>query len=163
VDLALKSQFYMLGLSEENVVSRKSQVRKRGKQKWTLTTTTIQLPRPIPFRRLVRRLSREMASLGEDISVVKKRDQGGVLELQVRVQNVVAHNLLFYEPKVVKPEIPLKGRIAIVIDDLGQDRQVAMDFIVKTPSEIEERLSIGDFFIKKILEKGRVLYEKPAH
>lgn len=129
VDLALKSQFYMLGLSEENVVSRKSQVRKRGKQKWTLTTTTIQLPRPIPFRRLVRRLSREMASLGEDISVVKKRDQGGVLELQVRVQNVVAHNLLFYEPKVVKPEIPLKGRIAIVIDDLGQDRQVAMDFL----------------------------------
>lgn len=58
-------------------------------------------------------------------------------------------------------ERPAQRRIQI--SRLFRDRQVAMDFIVKTPSEIDERLSIGDFFIKKILEKGRVLYEKQAH
>lgn len=129
VDLALKSQFYVLGLSEKDVASRKSQVRETGKQEWTQTTTTIQLPRPIPFRRLVGQLNREIANLGKDFSLVKKKDQGGLLELQVRVEDIVAHNLFFYEPKVVKPEIFPKGRVAIVIDDLGENRQIAMDFL----------------------------------
>ena len=57
-------------------------------------------------------------------------------------------------------ERPAQRRIQI--SRLFKDRQVAMDFIVKTPSEIAERISIGDFFIKKILEQGKILYEKQA-
>lgn len=53
---------------------------------------------------------------------------------------------------------PVKRRI--MISRLFRDRPLPMDFIVKTPSEVEERVSMGDFFIKKILEKGRVLYER---
>lgn len=34
-----------------------------------------------------------------------------------------------------------------------------LDLIVRTPEQIEERLSLGDFFIKEVLVKGRVLYE----
>ncbi|MDQ3812462.1 MAG: nucleotidyltransferase domain-containing protein [Armatimonadota bacterium] len=37
-----------------------------------------------------------------------------------------------------------------------------MDIIVHTPAEIEQRLSIGDFFIAEILEKGRVLYQRDS-
>lgn len=37
---------------------------------------------------------------------------------------------------------------------------VPLDIIVKTPSEITKRLSIGDFFIKDILDNGKVLYEQ---
>jgi len=159
VDLALKSQFYMLGLSERNVVSRTSEVRKRGKQKWTQTTTTIQLPKAIPFQRIVGGLNREIVALGEDLRVVKKRDQGGILELQVRVQDIVAHNLVFYEPTFAKPEIPLiKGRIAIVIDDLGEHKQIAMDFL-----SLDVPLSFSVFpfaphsreFAREASERGR--------
>ena len=32
--------------------------------------------------------------------------------------------------------------------------------IVYTPDEVKRRLELGDFFIKKILTKGRVLYEQ---
>ncbi|MCC6444566.1 MAG: nucleotidyltransferase domain-containing protein [Armatimonadetes bacterium] len=35
-----------------------------------------------------------------------------------------------------------------------------MDILVYTPEEIQERLSLGDFFIQSILQTGRVLYEK---
>jgi len=35
-----------------------------------------------------------------------------------------------------------------------------MDFVVKTPSEVSERLAIGDPFVKKIIEKGKILYER---
>ncbi len=133
-DMALKSQLYELGLSEKSVISRESDVLKSGRRAWTRTTTKIQLPRPISSRRIINHLNREIRILGDDFSLIKKRDRGGVLELQVRVRDLVAHNLIFYEPKVAKPEIPLKGRIAIVIDDLGQDKSVAMDLLnLKAP------------------------------
>jgi predicted nucleotidyltransferase len=35
----------------------------------------------------------------------------------------------------------------------------AFDILVMTPQEIKKRLKLGDFFIKDILEKGKVLYE----
>ena len=34
-----------------------------------------------------------------------------------------------------------------------------VDLLVRTPAEIHERLTLGDRFIKEIVEKGRVLYE----
>lgn len=37
----------------------------------------------------------------------------------------------------------------------------ALDIIVRTPRQIEQRLRWGDSFIKEIVEKGRTLYEAP--
>ena len=37
---------------------------------------------------------------------------------------------------------------------------IPVDFIVRTPEEISERLEMGDFFIRNILDKGRILYER---
>jgi len=128
VDLALKSQFYMLGLSERDVVARKSRFHQRDGEKWRQVTTTIQLPRPIPFQRIVSRLDREISTLGRDFSVTG-REGKGLLQVEVRVRDAVVHNLFFRAPKLAKPEIPPKGRVAIVIDDLGERRKIAMDFL----------------------------------
>ena len=35
-----------------------------------------------------------------------------------------------------------------------------MDILVRTPQEIAGRLEYGDFFIKDIMENGKVLYER---
>ncbi len=35
-----------------------------------------------------------------------------------------------------------------------------MDIIVRTPREINRRLNSGDFFIKDVIENGKVLYER---
>lgn len=37
---------------------------------------------------------------------------------------------------------------------------VAVDVLAYTPEEVSRRLKIGDFFIKKVLAKGKVLYAK---
>jgi predicted nucleotidyltransferase len=37
-------------------------------------------------------------------------------------------------------------------------KNVAADFIVYTPQELEERIALGDPFIKSILTEGKVLY-----
>jgi predicted nucleotidyltransferase len=48
----------------------------------------------------------------------------------------------------------------VMVSRLFQDREIPMDFIVRTPEEINQRLALGDYFIKNILEKGTVLYEQ---
>lgn len=35
-----------------------------------------------------------------------------------------------------------------------------IDIIVRTPKEITERLQYGDFFMKEIVDNGKVLYER---
>ena len=37
---------------------------------------------------------------------------------------------------------------------------LAMDMLVRTPLEVEQRLAAGDSFIRDILTRGRVLYER---
>lgn len=34
-----------------------------------------------------------------------------------------------------------------------------LDLIVRTPEQLHERLTIGDHFVREILERGKVLYE----
>ena len=34
-----------------------------------------------------------------------------------------------------------------------------LDLIVRTPKQIEQRITMGDFFVKEVLTKGRVIYE----
>lgn len=34
-----------------------------------------------------------------------------------------------------------------------------IDLLVRTPEQIEERISLGDFFVKEVLSRGKVLYE----
>ncbi len=41
-------------------------------------------------------------------------------------------------------------------------RGVPMDVVVRTPAQIDERLQIGDTFVKRILDQGQVLYDRDA-
>jgi predicted nucleotidyltransferase len=37
----------------------------------------------------------------------------------------------------------------------------ALDLLVRTPQEVEKRLAMGDFFMREIIERGKVMYEAP--
>lgn len=42
----------------------------------------------------------------------------------------------------------------------GFDRLYPLDVIVYTPSELEYRQSLGDYFVKNVLMEGKVVYEQ---
>lgn len=50
----------------------------------------------------------------------------------------------------VNKAIEIRRRIA---------RPFALDLLVRSPAEIERRLRFDDYFIREILEQGKVLYE----
>lgn len=59
--------------------------------------------------------------------------------------------------------MPFKGthtRKAIeILDRLNPAR--ALDLLVRTPRQVEKRLAMGDFFMREIIERGKVMYEAP--
>lgn len=46
------------------------------------------------------------------------------------------------------------------ISKIARPKFVPMDVIVRTPEQIQHRLTIGDPFIRRIMEEGEVLYER---
>jgi len=59
---------------------------------------------------------------------------------------------------IIKEEVPLYGIDRMRELDNLIDRNMAADMLVYRPNEFEERIKLGDPFIKTILSEGQVLY-----
>lgn len=60
---------------------------------------------------------------------------------------------------IKKSEKKRPFRIKAVFEALrGIKRNYPLDPLVYTPDEIKKRLSIGDYFIKRVLNEGKILY-----
>ncbi|MEK6409182.1 MAG: nucleotidyltransferase domain-containing protein [Acidobacteriota bacterium] len=59
--------------------------------------------------------------------------------------------------------MPFKGRrtrkAIEILDRLNP--ATALDLLVRTPRQVEKRLAMGDFFMREIIERGKVMYESP--
>ena len=59
---------------------------------------------------------------------------------------------------ILKEDVPYRGLDRMrELDDLI-DRNIAVDILVYRPEEIENRIQLGDPFIKTILSEGQLLY-----
>jgi len=59
---------------------------------------------------------------------------------------------------IVKKDVPYYGVDRMRELDRLIKRHVAVDMIVYKPEEVEDRLALGDPFVKKIYREGKVLY-----
>lgn len=46
------------------------------------------------------------------------------------------------------------------VNNIVEDADFPMDILVYTPKEVDYELWLEDFFVQRIIEKGKVLYEK---
>lgn len=60
---------------------------------------------------------------------------------------------------IVKSDVPELGVDRIRQLDALVKYRLATDFVVYTPEEVEQRLKLGDPFVKSIIEQGKVLYD----
>lgn len=92
----------------------------------------------------------------------------GVIALKYRPEKIV----LFGSYANGKPNPASDVDLLVIMDtkrptwDLAVEISLAVkhtfpiDIIVRTPQEIAERLTLGDFFIQSIMKHGKVLYER---
>ena len=59
---------------------------------------------------------------------------------------------------IIKKNVPSYGLARMRELDELIDRNIAADMLVYRPDEVEDRIKLGDPFIKTILREGRVLY-----
>ncbi len=59
---------------------------------------------------------------------------------------------------IIKHDVPLYGIDRMRELDELIDRNVAADMLVYRPDEFDDRIRLGDPFIKAILKEGRILY-----
>lgn len=64
---------------------------------------------------------------------------------------------LFIIKKTNRRHIDRSVKVCEILDK--ENNIVALDPIVYTPDEVNDRLKIGDDFIRRILNKGKILYE----
>lgn len=59
---------------------------------------------------------------------------------------------------IVKRDVPYYGDDRIRELYRLLDTDAPFDYVVYKPEEVEERLALGDPFVKKVFKKGKVLY-----
>ena len=57
--------------------------------------------------------------------------------------------------------MPFRGKGARKATEilLATDPRFPIDLLVRTPQQIRTRIKLGDFFIREITQKGKILYE----
>lgn len=59
---------------------------------------------------------------------------------------------------IIKEDVPLRGLDRIRELENLIERNIAVDMIVYRPDELNERVRLGDPFVRTILREGRILY-----
>ena len=60
--------------------------------------------------------------------------------------------------------MPFEGKSVSKASEILRKTQprFGVDLLVRRPEDVERRLALGDFFLREVIEKGRILYES-AH
>lgn len=91
------------------------------------------------------------------------------IKTEYRPQKIILFGSAVDEPKdgsdidlliIKETEARMIDRSDEILDLL--DPAIPVELHVYTPDEIRERLAMGDFFIKGILENGKILYEQKS-
>jgi polysaccharide deacetylase 2 family uncharacterized protein YibQ len=153
IDKTITSRLFELGFSKEDILSRQSLPQKRDRLAWTTSTIKVQLPQRISFSHVEQDMKRELTRLDDDIRLRVTDLPSKPKRIDVRVEDLLTHNIIFYPPKVV--EIP-KPRVAIVIDDLGSSRKRARNLM-----EINANLTLSFLpYARNSRQLAREAFEK---
>lgn len=63
---------------------------------------------------------------------------------------------------LVVMDTPLRNVEQAIQISRAIDYRFGLDLIVRNPRQLAERLTLGDFFVREIIERGRVLYERSS-
>jgi polysaccharide deacetylase 2 family uncharacterized protein YibQ len=140
IDQIISSQLYELGLSRKNVLLQQSSEKKERTLAWKQSLLKIQCPRSQSFPVIEGNFRKSIAVLGNPFSV-QSTVTSESLQLDIHIFDRMTHRLTFIPAQIpspkpgippgepVSPKTGLPPRIAIVIDDLGGEDQIAQELL----------------------------------
>jgi len=128
IDQIIRSQFYEIGILPKDIFFRQSLSKQEGALTWEASLMKIRLARRLPFSLIEENFKQSLFRLGKPISLhsVAGKDS---LQLDIKVQNRITHQLTFLYAKPALPKIAARPKVAIVIDDLGGENQMSQEIL----------------------------------
>ena len=106
------------------------ETRRKAEETWTISRWEVTLHPGVEPKTAASTLLRNIQDACPGVTITESRAQEGAWELKVKVDNLLAHHLIFRPPKLKPPPlIPPRPRIAIVVDDLGSNKRTAEELL----------------------------------
>jgi polysaccharide deacetylase 2 family uncharacterized protein YibQ len=129
VDQLLLTQLSQLEIPQGAIHKGEEQRRKAGKT-WTVSRWEVTLPPGVKPEKVTSQLVQRIQDACPGVIATESRTQDEAWEVRVTIDNLLAHHLILRPPPVTPPPLrPPRPRIAIVVDDLGSDRQVVEELL----------------------------------
>ncbi|OGP56277.1 MAG: hypothetical protein A2Y65_04005 [Deltaproteobacteria bacterium RBG_13_52_11] len=127
-------QLILAQLSQQEIpqqtIQKRGEGHRSGDKTWTLSRWEVTLPPGVEPEKVTSPLIQRIQDACPGVTLTESKAQDGTEEVKVMVDGLLAHHLIFHPPKLKPPTpIPLRPRIAIVVDDLGSDKRVAEELL----------------------------------
>ncbi len=106
-------------------IHKRGETRRKAEKTWTLSRWEVTLPSGVEPQEVTSPLAQRIREACRGATLTDAKAPDGTWEVKVMVDNLLAHHLIL-RPPLLKPPPP---RIAIVVDDLGQDRRIAEELL----------------------------------
>jgi len=133
LDQLLLTQLSQLLKVPRGAINKQEEEQTRGEKTWTLSRWEVTLPPGVVPEEASSQLVQRIQDACPGVTFTEARTQDDSWEIQVKVDNLLAHHLILRPPAIQPSPIPLRHprspRIAIVVDDLGLDTRVAEEIL----------------------------------
>jgi polysaccharide deacetylase 2 family uncharacterized protein YibQ len=125
----LLSQFYQLDIPLKDI-RKWGESQRQGEKTWTLTHWEIILPQGVKPEKVTSQLMQRIKETSQGVTITTAMAPDNAWGIELKVDDLLAHHLILRPPTLKPPKLkPPKPRIAIVVDDLGMDQNVAEELL----------------------------------
>ena len=129
VEQLVFAQLSRMEIPQQAIQKRREEMRK-GKRVWTSARWEITLPSGVDAGKVTSQLVEGIGEIPAGVTLAASKVQDGAAAVAVKVDDLLTLYLIFRPPVVAPPKpLPSRPRIAIVVDDLGLDKQVAEELL----------------------------------
>ena len=128
VDRIIQSQLYEIGIPRKDILLHQSSSKKERGLTWKESTQKIQVSRTLPFSFIEENLKRSLSQLGRTVAIHSSHSTES-LHVDISIQSRRTHQLTFVMLQPTTGKVVLRPKIALVIDDLGEERRIARELL----------------------------------
>lgn len=129
IDLSIYDALYRFGIPEENIVFQGIDPRDTGKQRWEFTRLLVRCPDEARARDLLLNIRKGLSPLKQEVSIRKEKNAGRAFSFSILADGLPTHRVLLSFGSFPPVYEKHRARIALIIDDLGYDADLAREFM----------------------------------
>jgi hypothetical protein len=129
VEQLVLTQLARMEIPQLAIQKRREEMRK-GERVWTSARWEITLPSGVDADKVSSQLVEGVGKTPPGVTLTASKAQDGTAAVTVKVDDLLTLYLIFRLPAVAPPKLlPSRPRIAIIVDDLGLDKQVVEELL----------------------------------